>query len=462
MSLWMKGTRGRRPQANPNGGVKPRPFRRAPYPGREERKEAHSETEGYEHADQQLDYSGPVDYDSYENPQHQPLQPHLPPPPTAGSPKIYNPGDYRNALYQRFYKQLMGDGVRRPPDCVVLSVNNQNTDYAKSLGHCLQQRGLSVEMIYLQAESGLTRALQDVRSNASPLCILVEQTNVNLSSCTVIIFSESLKIHRNMPKDQAMEFVTVEYRRVQAARRDPDPGEVAAQAAELTDDYLERSKLERHTVPSATRHLLVLMAEGLHLYPEELGTLTQYIRTRQDHLQASPPELDKESVPEPLSSLPAGLGKPPPLLPAPSASGPPQRERPTPPTGMDDHPPVPLMGAKGSYPKTKPPPLLSIHHGPPHRPPAPHGPHGPLPLRGPAVPHGPRGPPPPRGPGGPHHGPPRCSPLIRGPPSQNGPLGPRGPPPPRGPRAPPPSLKSLHMGSPPPGPLPRPPRHHLS
>lgn len=50
-----------------------------------------------------------------------------------------------------------------------------------------------VEMLHLQAESGLTRALKDVRSDGSPLCILIEQTNVALSSCTVIIFSESLK-----------------------------------------------------------------------------------------------------------------------------------------------------------------------------------------------------------------------------------------------------------------------------
>lgn len=50
-----------------------------------------------------------------------------------------------------------------------------------------------MEMLYLQAESGLTRALQDVRADGSPFCILVEQTNIALSSCTVIIFSESLK-----------------------------------------------------------------------------------------------------------------------------------------------------------------------------------------------------------------------------------------------------------------------------
>lgn len=80
-----------------------------------------------------------------------------------------------------------------------MEVNNKlssfsfKRDYAKSLGRCLQERGLMVEMLYLQAESDLTQALKDVRSDGSPLCILVEQTNVALSSCTVIIFSESLK-----------------------------------------------------------------------------------------------------------------------------------------------------------------------------------------------------------------------------------------------------------------------------
>lgn len=50
-----------------------------------------------------------------------------------------------------------------------------------------------VEMLYLQAESGLTQALKDVRADGSLSCILVEQTNVALCSCTVVIFSESLK-----------------------------------------------------------------------------------------------------------------------------------------------------------------------------------------------------------------------------------------------------------------------------
>ncbi|XP_019896009.1 nuclear receptor coactivator 5 isoform X4 [Esox lucius] len=333
------------------------------------------------------------------------------------------------------------------PLCLCAEVNNQlfsllSRDYPKSIGHCLQDRGLSVEMIYLQAESGLTRALQDVRSDGSPLCILVEQTNVALSSCTVIIFSESLKIHRNMPKDHAMDFVMAEYGRGLGERaQQKDPAEMGARAAELADDYLEREKVERHAVPSDTRRLLFFLAEGVHLYPEEINTVMEYLRNRQDHLQARSTETGDGAQPERRKMLPPGLGKPPPLLPTPSG----QHGR-EPPPGMGENPATPLMTPpgeelfKGSYPKTKPPPLLSMHQGqgPPHR-----SPHGTPPPRGPSSTHGP--------PHGPH------GPLSRGPPHHHGAPNPRGPPPSRGPpqsgpmpthspRGAPPSLKSLHMG----------------
>uniref|UniRef100_H3CAR6 Uncharacterized protein n=1 Tax=Tetraodon nigroviridis TaxID=99883 RepID=H3CAR6_TETNG len=108
-------------------------------------------------------------------------------------------------------------------------------------------------MLYLQAESGLTRALQDVRADGSPFCILVEQTNIALSSCTVIIFSESLKIHRNMPKEQAMDFVAAEHGRGLTKERPArDPADIAAQASQLLDDFLDREKIERHSVPPET------------------------------------------------------------------------------------------------------------------------------------------------------------------------------------------------------------------
>ncbi|XP_031420770.1 nuclear receptor coactivator 5 isoform X2 [Clupea harengus] len=459
MASWVKVAGGRRPPPSPNGGkvsgALPRSFRRAPYPLREDRNEEPKDREGfeprYDDLNQEGDYSGDTNYEGYEQHPHsgffkrqsfgQKSAFDL----AAPSPKRYHPGEKRHALYRWFYKILEGGGGgKKSADCVVLAVNTQNPDYAKSLGLSLQERGLSVEMICLQAESGLTRALQDIRSDGSPLCILVEQTNVTLSSCTVIIFSESLKIHRNMPRDQALDFVLVEFGRVRDSLPCRDPGELAVRAAELADDYLAREKLQRHAVPADTRHLLLLLAEGVHLYPEELDTLSHFLHSRQEHLQ------EADAVPPLRNSLPPGMGSPPPLLPTPNISGPTGRDRPgpPPPSGMGEHSPGSIMGMPGTYPKSKPPPLLSMDSAPapPHRPP---GPHGPPPRGGP---HGPRGFPPSRGPMG-HHGPhpPRGPLMNRGPPPQNGP--PQGPPShAHGPRAPPPSLIAHH----PPGLLPSP------
>lgn len=88
-----------------------------------------------------------------------------------------------------------------------------------------------------------------------------------------------------MPRDHALDFVLVEFGRVREGHPSRDPSEMAARAAELADDYLAREKLERHAVPADTRHLLLLLAEGMHLYPEELDTLSHFLHNRQEHLQ---------------------------------------------------------------------------------------------------------------------------------------------------------------------------------
>ena len=66
-------------------------------------------------------------------------------------------------------------------------------EYATGIGHRLQDHDLVVEMIHLSSESSLMRALQEVKDDGSPFCILVEQSNVKLSSCTVIMLHESIK-----------------------------------------------------------------------------------------------------------------------------------------------------------------------------------------------------------------------------------------------------------------------------
>uniref|UniRef100_A0A1A8EKI1 Nuclear receptor coactivator 5 n=1 Tax=Nothobranchius korthausae TaxID=1143690 RepID=A0A1A8EKI1_9TELE len=411
MSSWAKsGSGGRRPGSS-NGSAQPvRLYRRAaPYPSREERTEELKDAlESYEELEQLQTFSS-VKVETFK---HQP---------TVVKAESCTPADRRKTLYQKFYRQVQEE--RKPADCVVLSVTNKCLDYPKSLSQSLQERGLSVEMLFLQVESGLTRALQDVRADGSPLCILVEQKNIALSSCTVIIFSESLKIHRNMPKDQALDFVQAEYSRG-LVKESPqkDPADIAAEASQLLDDFLDREKVARHIVPSETRNLLLLLAEGVHLYPEELETISEYVSSRQDHLQAM--ALDTEV--EKGEMVPSGLGKPPPLLPTP-----PGPTQPAPLQGgslleFSQPSPAPLLPTPGSFTKSKPPPLLSLHRIPslPLGPPIPRGGPsghygGPGSSRGPLLHHGPLLHLGPRGPHGVRMGPPSLQgsrpPLLSGP-----------------------------------------------
>ncbi|XP_061578302.1 nuclear receptor coactivator 5 [Cololabis saira] len=382
MSSWLQSpVGGRGPAGAPNGsGQQLRLLRRvAPYPQREDRPEEPKDAlDSYEELEQMQNYSSTVKFEGYKHP------------PNAKS-ELCTPADKRKGLYQRFYRQVQED--KKPADCVVLSVTTECLEYPKSLSQCLQERGLSVEMLYLQVESGLTRALQDVRAVGSPLCILVEQKNIALCSCTVIIFSESLKIHRNMPKDQAMDFVQAEYNRSLAKERpQKDPSDIAAEASQLLDDFLDREKIARHVVPPETKQLLLLLADGVHLYSEELDTVSEFLTARQEHLQAFNSEGDKDNA------LPQGLGKPPPLLPTPTGPSPLQAlSVGGGPLGAPS-PPVPLLPTPGSHPKTKPPPLLSLQRlsGPPLGGPGPRGsmplhhPYGPPGvLRGPLFHHGP-------------------------------------------------------------------------
>ncbi|XP_044112132.1 uncharacterized protein LOC122911468 [Neovison vison] len=234
----------------------------------------------------------------------------------------------KERLFQHFYQMIQKERDReRPSDCVIVSINNEQREYATGIGHRLQDHGLVVEMIHLSSESSLTRALHEVKDDRSPFCILVEQSNVKLSSCTVIILHESIKIHRHMPLEDALDLVAKEYRRFFSKREQQERAGIALQAGDLTDDFLAREQLTSYSVPSGIQHLLFLLSEGMHLYRNELNLLIDYLKTRKGHLEdfetlESSATSDHSSFQGRSTSV---VGKPPPLLPTPgkpSFSGP--------------------------------------------------------------------------------------------------------------------------------------------
>ncbi|XP_077166236.1 uncharacterized protein LOC143823627 isoform X2 [Paroedura picta] len=267
---------------------------------------------------------------------------------------------HREKLYLQFYQQMEKEFDKdRPSDCVIVSISKDQAEYSTAIGHRLQDHGLVVEMIYLTSESGLTRALQEVKNDGSPFCVLVEPSNVALCSCTVIMLHQSIKIHRNMPMEDALALIAKEFVKIFADREQQERTEISHKAADLADDYLERGLCESYHVPLGIRHLLFLLSEGKHLFLEELNSISDYLKTRRNKLEgfvAEPVPLVpvvEDAVFPPIarpstSTLPQTLSKPPPLLPMPSRNSPMGQSAGVPPAKPA------LLGPKG-----KPPPLLT-------------------------------------------------------------------------------------------------------
>uniref|UniRef100_A0A6J0UVC8 Uncharacterized protein isoform X1 n=1 Tax=Pogona vitticeps TaxID=103695 RepID=A0A6J0UVC8_9SAUR len=280
----------------------------------------------------------------------------------------------REKLYLQFYQQIEKEYDKdRPSDCVIVSISKDQAEYSTAIGHRLQDHGLVVEMIYLTSESGLTRALQEVKNDGSPFCVLVEPSNVALCSCTVIMLHQSIKIHRNMPMEDALALIAKEFENIIPAREQQERTEISHKAADLADDYLERELYESYHVPLGVRHLLFLLSEGKHLYVEELNSISDYLKTRRNKLEGFVPETNvlaasveeaayPPSIRPSTSALPQTLSKPPPLLPTPGrspvavgqAAGPSAK-----PALLGERPlgallPTPAVAG----PKGKPPPLL--------------------------------------------------------------------------------------------------------
>ncbi|XP_017505082.2 uncharacterized protein [Manis javanica] len=240
----------------------------------------------------------------------------------------------KEGLFQHFYQVIKKERDReRPSDCIIVSTDKAQREYAIAIGHRLQDHGLVVEMIHLTTVSGLSRALQEVKDDGSPFCILVEQSNVNLYSCTLIVLHESIKIRCHMPLDDALVLVTKEHRRFSSKWEQQEHAGISVRAGNLVDDFLARECLTSYSVPLGIRHLLFLLNEGKHLFRNELDLLMDYLKTRKGLLGGF--EMPGPLVASHHSSFQGRntpmVVKPPPLLPTPG-----KRSFPGP------HPPVPV------------------------------------------------------------------------------------------------------------------------
>uniref|UniRef100_H3DLP3 Nuclear receptor coactivator 5 n=1 Tax=Tetraodon nigroviridis TaxID=99883 RepID=H3DLP3_TETNG len=215
----------------------------------------------------------------------------------------------RNELYRQYYEELQRRyDTDRPVDCSVIVVNKAQKEYAETVGRKVRDLGMVVDLIFLNTEVSLTQALEDVGRARTPFAIIITQQHQVHRSCTVnILFGTPQVEHRNMPMQDAMMLVAHNYDTYKVENREKEREEIARKAAKMADDVLLREP-DRESHPISVLTTITLLSENRFVTPEELDTLTAYLKDKRARLlrsTADPLTAGLVDVPPTAAGLPA-------------------------------------------------------------------------------------------------------------------------------------------------------------
>lgn len=79
----------------------------------------------------------------------------------------------KEGLFQHFCQVVQKEGDQeRPSESVLISIKEECREYTAVIGHQWQDLSLVMDMTHLSAKLSLTWALQEVKDDGSPICIL--------------------------------------------------------------------------------------------------------------------------------------------------------------------------------------------------------------------------------------------------------------------------------------------------
>uniref|UniRef100_A0A3Q3W0P1 Nuclear receptor coactivator 5 n=1 Tax=Mola mola TaxID=94237 RepID=A0A3Q3W0P1_MOLML len=193
----------------------------------------------------------------------------------------------RNELYRQYYEELQRRyDTDRPVDCSVIVVNKVQKEYAETVGRKVRDLGMVVDLIFLNTEVSLTQALEDVGRARTPFAIIITQQHQVHRSCTVNILFGTPQEHRNMPMQDAMMLVAHNYDTYKVENREKEREEIARKAAKMADDVLLREP-DRENHPISVLTTITLLSENRFVTPEELDSLSAYLKDKRARLLRS-------------------------------------------------------------------------------------------------------------------------------------------------------------------------------
>ncbi|OQR73483.1 hypothetical protein BIW11_09705, partial [Tropilaelaps mercedesae] len=154
------------------------------------------------------------------------------------------------------------DAPRKPNDCEIVVMSKQQRDYAENVERRLKNLGLKVDVLFLKDEALLAQALDDLGLRGTLYaCVIGEQHEMH-NSVTLNVLYGVPQEHRNMPVDEALKFLSQNFREHLERQRDRD----------AADDERE------------VKFLLKLLIESRYISIREYDLLIQHLTNKREQL----------------------------------------------------------------------------------------------------------------------------------------------------------------------------------
>ncbi|KAG1680649.1 Nuclear receptor coactivator 5 [Nymphon striatum] len=153
----------------------------------------------------------------------------------------------------------------RPNDCEIIVVLKHLRAYAESVERRLKNLGLTVDLLFLKDEAALLPTIDDIARRGSLFAIVVADQNEAHRSVTLNILYGTPQEHRNMPLDDAMKLVAINYHEYVQSLRDKKMRGVQGSSS--------ANKLAAVTTPAAVANPVGLAVPGIPVIPAALAAL---------------------------------------------------------------------------------------------------------------------------------------------------------------------------------------------
>lgn len=148
------------------------------------------------------------------------------------------------------------------------------SEYAEAIESRLKRLGLLVDLLFPNPDVAITKVLANIASRGALFAIVVAPANLEMRSVSVNILYGQPVEHRNMPLDDAIEFIFKNFQRLIRGEPDNDEDDANSQIASIPHTEM------RH--PDSIQHLINILKENRVLTVLQFDVLIKYLQERKD------------------------------------------------------------------------------------------------------------------------------------------------------------------------------------